>query len=74
MDVATVLREVNSWPVEDQLRLVESVWDRLLQAGAEPEVTEAQKAELDRRLAALDADPDNVIPWEEVQAHLRRER
>jgi len=33
-----------------------------------PELTEAQKQELDRRLAEMEADPDDVIPWEEVKA------
>ena len=35
---------------------------------AEPVVTDAQRAELDRRLAATDAAPQNLIPWEEVKA------
>ena len=32
---------------------------------------EAQRDELDRRLAALDTDPTNVIPWEDVEARAR---
>jgi putative addiction module component (TIGR02574 family) len=31
-------------------------------------LTEAQKQELERRIANLDADPDSVIPWEVVEA------
>jgi hypothetical protein len=35
----------------------------------EPELTDAQKAEIDRRLAEAEAAPDDGIPWEEVRAH-----
>ena len=61
MDMATVLQEIDSWPVEDRIRLVQAVWDRLVDVGAHPEVTEAQKADLDRRLAALEANPNDVV-------------
>jgi putative addiction module component (TIGR02574 family) len=74
MDLAAVLREVDTWPVEDRMRLVEVVWDRLLDVGAEPELTEAQRTELDRRIAALDANPEDVVSWDEVQQRLRRPR
>jgi putative addiction module component (TIGR02574 family) len=68
MDLQTVLTEVDSWPVEDRLRLLEEVWDRLIDQGYEPDVTEELKAELDRRLDALDKNPDAVVPWEVVEA------
>jgi putative addiction module component (TIGR02574 family) len=45
------------------MRLIEAVWDRLLDAGAQPELTAAQRAELDRRIAALEADPNEVVSW-----------
>jgi len=74
MDMATVLREVSGWPAEERMRLVEAIWDQLLDAGFEPELTDAQKAELDRRIAALEADPNRAIPLEEAKAYLRRPR
>jgi putative addiction module component (TIGR02574 family) len=74
MDVATVLKEIDSWTVEDRLLLIESVWDRMLETGNVPDLTDAQKRELDRRLAALEAEPENVVSWEDVQAHFRCKR
>lgn len=44
------------------------LWDRLVDRGYEPELTEEQKAELDRRLAEDDSAPDDVLSWEEVKA------
>jgi putative addiction module component (TIGR02574 family) len=68
MDLIAVLHEVGSWPVDDRIRLVQEVWDRLVDQGSEPELTESQAAEIDRRLAAYAASPGDVVPWEEVKA------
>ena len=68
MDLQHVLDEVDSWAIEDRIRLVQEVWDRLLGQGHEPELSEAMKTEIDRRLAAHAANPDAAIPWERVEA------
>lgn len=34
-------------------------------------LTDAQKREIERRLAAYEADPDDLIPWETVKRRLR---
>jgi putative addiction module component (TIGR02574 family) len=68
MDLQMVLTQVESWPVEDRLRLMEQIWDGLLHEGHEPGLTEEQKAEIDRRLADDDTTPDDVFTWEEVKA------
>jgi putative addiction module component (TIGR02574 family) len=36
------------------------------------ELTDAQRAELDRRIADLKANPDDYVTWEEVQASVRK--
>lgn len=74
MDLKTVLTEVQSWPAEDRLRLIEEVWDGLSGEGDETELTEDSKDLLDRRLAALDSDPGNVVTWEEIKEYVRRPR
>ena len=74
MDMAAVLREVDSWPVEVRIQFVQTVWDRIVEAGGEPPLTEAQQVELDRRLAALEAEPDKVVTWEEILEQVKRTR
>jgi len=74
MDLNTVLAEVQSWPAEDRLRLIEEVWGGLSDEASEFELTEELKDLLDRRLAALDAAPGNVLTWDEVKAYVRRPR
>jgi len=74
MDLKTVLTEVQAWPPEDRLRLIEEVWDGLSDEGSEFEPTEELKDLLNRRLAALDADPGNVVTWDEIKTYVRRPR
>ena len=75
MDLPSVLREVDAWTVEDQMLLVYQLWDRLVDQGYEPEIWKDLTDELDRRLAADEAAPDEVASWEEVKAEaLKRAR
>jgi putative addiction module component (TIGR02574 family) len=74
MDLNTVLMAVDSWPADDRLRLMEEIWDRLVDAGYEPEFTDELQSKLDRRLAALDANPQNVTTWEAIKPHVMRPR
>jgi putative addiction module component (TIGR02574 family) len=74
VDPTTTLEQVQTWPVEDRLALVFRVWDQLVDGGWQPELTDDLKAELDRRLAAHQANPGTVVTWEEVVAQVRRPR
>ena len=67
MSLQTVLTQVESWPVEDRLRLMEQIWNGLVEGGTEPTLTEPQKAEIDSRLADDEAAPGDVVPWEVVK-------
>ena len=68
MDLKSVLTEVQTWPAGDRLRLIEEVWDGLSDQESEPELSADLKALLDRRLEALDRNPDAVVPWAVVEA------
>lgn len=54
--------------VEERLTLVEDLWDSIAEDNTAVPVTDAQREELDRRLAEHEARPDDVVPWEEVKA------
>ena len=56
--------------VAERIQLVEELLESIADAPEVLEVTEAQKAELDRRLEAHRADPDSAIPWETVRSEL----
>lgn len=56
--------------VEERLALVEELWDSIAADSAAVPLTSAQRAELDRRLADHRANPDEVMPWEQVKSSL----
>ena len=60
---------------EEQLDLLEQIWDRLSQDPANVPLSEAQRRELDRRLDDLDADiqAGRTLgePWAEVRKRLK---
>ena len=74
MDLTNILREVDSWPIDERIQLVEAVWDRIVDGGEHYELTPPQKADLDRRLAELKAAPEDVLSWDEITEFVRRPR
>lgn len=72
MDLKAILTEVQSWPASDRLRLIEEVWHGLSDEGVDPGLTEDLRDLLDRRLAALAADPGDVATLGEIKTYVRR--
>lgn len=56
--------------IEEPLALVEEIWDSIAADSAEVALTDAQRAELDRRIADHERNPDDVVPWSEVKASI----
>ncbi|MBI1918128.1 MAG: addiction module protein [Planctomycetes bacterium] len=53
---------------EQRIALVMEIWDTIAAEFSPPLLTEAQRRELERRVAEDDASPDDVVPWEQVKA------
>lgn len=68
MDLAATLTEIVSLSVDERLRLIEAIWDSIVAEPGQPELTAAQQRELERRVEAHAASPEEVIPWEQVKA------
>ncbi len=60
---------INSLSSSERLELVELIWNSI-DDDAPVTPTEWHRQELDRRIAAADADPGAVEPWETVMARL----
>ena len=56
--------------VEEKLSLVEEIWDSIAADSANVPLTDAQRRELDRRIADHEANPDDVVSWEEAKASI----
>jgi putative addiction module component (TIGR02574 family) len=61
--------DVNDLSAEDRLNLIEQIWNSL--EAEDVPVTEAQKAEIDRRIEEMDRDGERGIPWEVVLDRIR---
>ena len=51
---------------EEQLRLLEQLWESLVKSPQEIHLADGRREELDRRLDNLDRQGPVGIPWEEV--------
>ena len=74
MDVAAVLKEISSWPVESQIELVEGAWNQLANQGWEPGFPIEHADELNRRLDELEANPNDYLTWDELLQKVRPSR
>lgn len=63
--------DIASLTTEERLSLLEELWDSLAAVPETLPLTEAQRAELDRRLDELDAEGPVGIPWDEVLSRIR---
>lgn len=54
--------------VADRMSLVHDIWDSIASEAEHSPLSEAERREIDRRLAAHRANPDAAIPWEQVEA------
>lgn len=59
---------IDRLPREERLALVQEIWDTIAAEQKPIELSDAQRAELQRRVAEDDAAPDDVIPWDQVKA------
>ena len=73
MPTPTTTTEYMRLPVFERIQLVADIWDSI--AAEVPDavdLSQAQKAELHRRVAAHRADPSTAVPWEQVRSKLFR--
>lgn len=68
MSVSLKSLGIDRLSVEERLALVEELWDSIAEDSAAVPLTEAQRAELDRRLTEHEAHPEDVVSWEDVKA------
>jgi putative addiction module component (TIGR02574 family) len=59
---------IDRMSVEDRIALATAIWDSIVTEPHPPLLTEAQRLELERRLADHAANPEDVVPWEQVKA------
>ena len=63
--------DIEKLPLEERLRIVEEVWESIRETPDALPLSDTQRVELDRRLAAHQADPDATRDLDEILASLR---
>jgi len=56
--------------IEERLTLVEELWDSIAADSSAVPLTQTQRDELDRRITDHEANPDDVVPWEEIKTSI----
>ncbi len=64
--------EILKLPLAERIRLVELIWDSIAAVPEAVPISDELAAELDRRLAEFEADPEAGSPWEEVRTRILR--
>jgi putative addiction module component (TIGR02574 family) len=56
--------------IAERIQLAEDLWDSVVAESTDIPLTDAQRAELDRRLEDLRRNPDDGAPWDEVRERI----
>jgi putative addiction module component (TIGR02574 family) len=65
-----LLETAKGWPVREKLDFLRALWEDIKETGFDPEVTESEAEELDRRLLNYQTNPASAVPLSEVKARL----
>ena len=70
--MSTSIDELRKLPLPSRLELVQELWDSIANDSQSLELTETQAAELDRRLAAPDVNPQEGEAWSDLRSRLQK--
>ncbi len=67
--MATTMKDlgIDRLNVDERLALVFEIWDSIAEYPEATHLTDAQREELQRRLAELEANPHDVVSWEQLK-------
>lgn len=71
MDLSATIGEIERLSIDDRICLVQAIWDSIAAEDRQLELSDEQKEILDRRIADLEATPENVITWEAIKARVQ---
>lgn len=73
MSPSSLPEDIRQMSIPARLELVAAIWDSVAEDTQTIELTEAQRQELDRRLANREANPDDKVPWETAKQKILSE-
>jgi putative addiction module component (TIGR02574 family) len=73
MDLAAVVRVIDSWTIDDRLQLIDNLWKSLVRSGWQPEMPDDAATELDGKWDDCEDDPTEALLWDQLERSMRRE-
>jgi len=70
--MSNLQNQIGKLSAAEKFDLLDALWESL--EADELSLTDAQRDELDHRLAEYQRNPENVIPWEQVKAGLSKKQ
>ena len=71
MNFTASLNQIVSLSIQNRIRFVQAILESIFAEQVQPDLTELQKQELDRRIDDSEANPQNMLTWEEVKASIK---
>ena len=68
MSTTLIALGIDQMSIEEQIALAAAIWDNVAATPEQIPLSDVQKQELQRRLAAHKADPSRVTAWEVIKA------
>ena len=71
MNFTASLNQIVFLSIQNRIRLVQAILESIFAEQVHPDLAELQKQELDRRIDDSEANPENVLTWEEVKGSIK---
>jgi putative addiction module component (TIGR02574 family) len=72
MNIAAALAEIKALSVDERLEIMDAIWESIAAEPESVELSEAQAAEIDRRMAIYLTDPTKVVSWDDLEARIQK--
>ena len=73
MTVERAISDISSLPLDDQLQIVQALWNQMPAQAGTP-LTDDQRTELDRRMAAYNENKKSALTEEQLRQQIRDAR
>lgn len=71
MTLDQIIRHCEALTVAERINLVQALWDAIPPDDRPPPLTDDQRQVFARRMAELDANPENVLTWDQIKARVK---
>ncbi|MEX2185831.1 MAG: addiction module protein [Pirellulales bacterium] len=62
--------DVNQYSIPERIAMIGEIWDSMADEATAIPLTDAQKAELDRRIAECEEHPEDLVPWPDIERRI----